>query len=138
MAEDLARAYNLSIEDRLAREHRLLTAGQGQVALLGIDDYDEARSYPRPGEDVTAWEVCHRMAWHMQPGEDGRGAQGCVAVAQLAGDRLDDVERLARILYDVYDRRNDSRRAVAFNSVVTAWPNIAGQASGPAQQELLI
>ena len=135
-AEDLARAYNLSIEDRLAREHRLLTAGQGQVTLLGIDDYDEARSYPRSGEDVTAWEACHRMAWHMQPGEDGRGAQGCVAVAQLAGDRLDDVERLARILYDVYDRRNDSRRAVAFNSVVTAWPNIAGQASGPAQQEL--
>jgi len=138
LAEGLARAYNLSIEDRLVREHRLLTAGQGQVALLGIDDYDEARSYPRPGEDVTAWEVCHRMAWHMQPGEDGRGAQGCVAVAQVAGDRLDDVERLARILYDVYDRRNDSRRAVAFNSVVTAWQNIAGQASGPAQQELLI
>ena len=138
LAEDLARAYNLSIEDRLAREHRLLTAGQGQVALLGIDDYDEARSYPRPGEDVTAWEACHRMAWHMQPGEDGRGAQGCAAVAQRAGDRLDDVERLARILYDVYDRRNNSRRAVAFNSVVTAWSNIAGQASGPAQQELLI
>ena len=137
-AEDLARAYNLSIEDRLAREHHLLTAGQGQVALLEIDDYDEARSYPRLREDVTAWEACHRMAWHMQPGEDGRGAQGCVAVAQLAGDRLDDVERLARILYDVYDRRNDSRRAVAFNSVVTAWPNIAGQVSGPVQQELLI
>ena len=137
-AEDLARAYNLSIDDRLAREHRLLTAGQGQVALLDIDDYDDARSYPRPGEDVTAWEACHRMAWHMQPGEDGRGAQGCVAVAQRAGDRLDDVERLARILYDVYDRRNDSRRAVAFNSVVTAWANIAGQVSGPAQQELFV
>ena len=138
LAEDLARAYNMSIEDRLAREHRLLTSGQGQVTLLGIDDYDETRSYPRAGEDVTAWEACHRMAWHMQPGEDGRGAQGCVAVAQHAGDRLDDVERLARILYDIYDRRNDSRRAVAFNSVVTAWPNIAGQVSGPAQQELFV
>ena len=138
LAEDLARAYNLSIEDRLGREHRLLTAGQGQVALLGIDDYGEARSYPRLSEDVTAWEACHRMAWHMQPGEDGRGTQGCVAVAQHAGDRLDDVERLARILYDIYDRRNDSRRAVAFNSIVTAWPNIAGQVSGPAQQELFV
>ena len=138
LAEDLARAYNLSIDDRLARDHHLLTAGQGQVTLLDIDDYDEARSYPQSGEDVTAWEACHRMAWHMQPGEDGRGAQGCVAVAMHAGDRLDDVERLARILYDVYDRRNDSRRAVAFNSVVTAWPNIAGQVSGPAQQELFV
>jgi putative DNA methylase len=136
LAEDLARAYNLSIDDRLAREHRLLTAGQGQVALLGIDDYDEARSYPQTGADVTAWEACHRMAWHMQPGEEGRGVQGCVAVAQRAGDRLDDVERLARTLYDVYDRRNDSRRAVAFNSVVTAWPNIVGSATDPAQQEL--
>ena len=78
------------------------------------------------------------MAWHMQPGEDGSGAQGCVAVAQPAGDRLDDVEGLARILYDVYDRRNDSRRAVAFNSVVTAWPNIIGQVTRPAQQELFL
>ena len=136
-AEDLARAYNLSIDDRLEREHRLLTASQGQVALLSIDHYDDQRNYPRAGEDMTAWEACHRMAWHMQPGEIGRGADGCVAVAHQAGDRLDDVERLARILYDVYDRRNDSRHAVAFNSIVTTWPDITQRASTPAQPELI-
>ena len=123
-AENLARAYDLAIDDRLERAHRLLDASQGRVLLHDIDAYDNERNYPAR-EEVTAWESCLRMAYQMQTGEDNRGVAGCVQVARRTGDRLDSVERLARILYDHHNSRNDSRRAVAFNNVVTAWPEIA-------------
>ena len=122
-AENLARAYDLTIDDRLERTHSLLDASQGRVSLHDIDTYDDERNYPAR-EEVTAWESCLRMAYQMQTGEDRRGVAGCVQVARRTGDRLDSVERLARILYDHYNSRDDSRRAVAFNNVVTAWPEI--------------
>ena len=134
-AENLARADNLSIEGRLAREHRLLTADQGRVTLLGVDAYGKERG--EPGAGMTAWEAVHRMAWHMLPGEEGGGVRGCAAVARQDGDRQDGVERLARFLYDIYDQRNDSRRAVAFNSVVTALPDIVQQAAAARQESLV-
>ena len=127
-AENLARAYDLAIDDRLERTHRLLDASQGRVSLHDIDAYDDERNYPAR-EDVTAWESCLRMAYQMQTGENRKGVAGCVQVARRTGDRLDSVERLARILYDHHNSRNDSPRAVAFNNVVTAWPEITQEMS---------
>ena len=47
------------------------------------------------------------------------------------------MERLARILYNHYDRRNDSANAVIFNSVVTEWPAITAAVDEPAQGRML-
>ena len=135
-AENLARAYGLSVDHRLEQTHRLLAASQGQVTLYDIDDYDDGRSYPAR-EPATAWECCLRMAWQMQAGDDRRGVAGCAEVARIAGDRRDSVERLARILYDIYNGRNDSPRAVAFNNVATAWPEITRAAARPPADRLL-
>ena len=135
-AETLARAYGLSVDDRLEQTHQLLDASQGQVTLYDIDNYGAERGYPAR-EPATAWECCLRMAWQMQPGDDRRGVAGCAAIARRAGDRLDSVERLARILYDIYNGRNDSPRAVAFNNVATAWPEITQTAARPAADRLL-
>ena len=135
-AENLARAYDLAIDDRLEQTHQLLNASQGQVTLYNIEAYDEERRYP-PREEVTAWESCMRMAYQMQNGEDRKGVAGCVPIAQHAGDRLDSVERLARILYDHYNSRNDSQQAVAFNNVVTAWPEIIQEMDRPVTREMI-
>ena len=135
-AENLARAYGLSVDHRLEQTHRLLAASQGQVTLYDIDDYDDGRGYPAR-EPATAWECCLRMAWQMQAGDDRRGVAGCAEVARIAGDRRDSVERLARILYDIYNGRNDSPRAVAFNNVATAWPEITRAAARPPADRLL-
>ena len=135
-AETLARAYGLSVDARLDQTHQLLAARQGQVTLYDIDNYGAERGYPAR-EPATAWECCLRMAWQMQPGDDRRGVAGCAAIARRAGDRLDSVERLARILYDIYNGRNDSPRAVAFNNVATAWPEITQAATRPAADRLL-
>ena len=137
-AENLARAYDLAIDDRLEQTHRLLEASQGRVSLHDIDAYDTERRYPSRQEEVTAWESCLRMAYQMQTGDDRKGVAGCVPVAQRAGDRLDSVERLARILYDHYNSRNDSQRSVAFNNVVTAWPEIMQAMARPTNIPLSI
>ena len=130
IAETLAVAYDMSVYDRLAQTHGLLRAGQGWVILHGLDAYDNDRPYP-DGEEVTAWESCLRMAWQMQPGDDRRGVAGCAAVARraAAAGRLDSVERLARILYDHHNTRHESQQAVAYNNVVTAWPEILREAA---------
>ncbi len=37
---------------------------------------------------------------------------------------VESVERLARILYNHYDRKGDSQNAVLFNNLVSAWQDI--------------
>lgn len=138
VAEGLARPYNLSIEDGLERRHNLLTAQDGWVELRDLDEYDEERPWPGRRTALTAWEGVHRMAWHLLPGESGQGIEGCVPAAQRAADRLDALERLARILYDIYDRQGVSAKAVAFNSVVVSWNEITRRAAEQSSEQRLL
>ena len=138
IAEGLARPYNLSIEDGLEQRHNLLTAKEGLVTLRDLEEYDEERPWPGRRAAMTAWEGVHRMAWQLLPGESGRGVEGCLAAAQRAADRLDDLERLARILYDIYDRQGVSAKAVAFNSVVVSWNEITRRAAEQSSEQRLL
>ena len=131
-AETLARTFDLSVTDGLKRRHNLLEAEMGTVTLHGIDAYGEERAYPRARTGMTAWEACLRMAWQMQTGENRRGVDGCIAVAQRASGKLEQIERLARVLYDFYDRKGDSRLAVSFNNLVVSWADIT---AGATQQQ---
>ena len=134
-AEVLAQAMNVSVEE-LRDSHRLLTASTGSVSLLPEDEYS-----PRRGarlEGVTTWEGCFRMAYHLDPSrEDGGGIDGASAVARAMGSDADSVERLARILYNHYDRRGDSRNSVMFNNLVTEWPDIITKAQAPEELRLI-
>ena len=131
----LARAKNVSV-DELRDSERLLTASGGVVKLLPVDEYGPDRS-PRLGE-MTAWEGCFRMSYHMDTNrEDGGGVEGAGAVARAMGSNAESVERLARILYNHYDRKGDSRNSVMFNNLVTEWPNIQAKAQDPEEPRLL-
>ena len=138
IAEGLARPYNLSIEDGLEQRHNLLTAKEGLVTLRDLEEYDDERPWPGRRAAMTAWEGVHRMAWQLLPGESGRGVEGCLPAAQRAADRLDDLERLARILYDIYDRQGVSAKAVAFNSVVVSWNEITRRAAEQSSEQRLL
>ncbi len=138
IAQVLALSYNLSIEDGLEQRHNLLTAKEGLVTLRDLEEYDEERPWPGRRAAMTAWEGVHRMAWQLLPGESGRGVEGCIAPAQRAADRLDDLERLARILYDIYDRQGVSAKAVAFNSVVVSWNEITRRAAEQSSEQRLL
>ena len=73
--------------------------------------------------DTTAWEGCCRMAYHLNR-EDGKGIEGAASVGREMGSNVESVERLARILYNHYDRKGDSQNAVIFNNLVTEWQRI--------------
>ena len=127
-AELLSQASNL-VMDELASDG-LLASGGGQVRLLLLDDYGQERDWPRG--DMTAWEACHRMAWHMNH-EYGRGVPGAAEVARVMDGDAEMAERLARLLYSHYDRAVDSANAVIFNNLVTAWPEILVEAQRQAE-----
>lgn len=118
-AEILSRAGNIVVEDLAAAG--ILVATAGVVRLLSLDHYPASRPLPR--EAMTAWEGCHRMAWHMNR-EEGRLVAGAAEVARAMGADAEMAERLARLLYSHYDRAGDSANAVIFNNLVTAWPAI--------------
>ena len=130
-AEVLSQAKNVSV-DGLASDG-LLRSRAGKVRLLGMEEYDHARL--RLG--MSAWEGCLRIGWHMGSGEGQGGVGAAAEVARAMGGDAESVERLARILYNHYDRRNDSRNAVMFNSVVTEWPAIMRAVDEPEQGQML-
>ena len=79
-----------------------------------------------------------RMAYHLNR-EYGEGVDGAANVArQMSGMGADveSVERLARILYNHYDRKNDSPNAVIFNNLVTSWQDILTQMQEAPSQRL--
>ncbi len=135
-AETLAKARNVSVEG-LRDNEGVLEADEGKVRLLGLDAYDGERAWPR-GE-MTAWEGCMRMMWQMQVGDDRGGVKGAAEAGRMmrdSGGSVDSVERLARILYNHYDGRGDSRNAVAFNALVTGWGDIDKAMQSPEQGRL--
>ncbi len=117
-AEVLSQALNVDVEalDALG----LLVADAGKVRLLPPERYGGDRPYP--DGRLTAWEGAQRMAMHMT--EDGGGVTGCARVALRMDGGGEPAERLARILYDYFDSKNDSPRAFAFNSVAASWQAI--------------
>ena len=86
-------------------------------------------SYPhrlrggRGGNNITAWEGCFRMAYHLNR-EHGEGIVGAARIGRQMGGSVEAVERLGRILYNHYDRNGDSQNAVIFNNLVAEWQRI--------------
>ena len=119
-AETLARAKNVAIR-KLQHSDGLLTAEEGKVQLLPLDAFSDSEQLTLG--DTTAWEGCFRMAYHLNR-EDGKGIEGAAHIGREMGSNVESVERLARILYNHYDRRGDSQNAVIFNNLVTEWQRI--------------
>ena len=133
-AEVLAQAKNVVVD--FPPLSGLLSSGGGAVKLVRMDDFAPDR--PLSG-GMTAWEGCMRMAYHFKS-EYGQTVEGAADVARdLSGldGGMDSVERLARILYDYFDRRNDSANAVAFNALATSWQDILTRMQGPRSDRLL-
>ena len=136
-ADTLATAHNVVI-DRLRDTHGLISAEGGVVQLRPLEEF--APQQPsRSGFAITAWEGCWRMAYHLgreAEGEGGGGIAGAGSVARQLGSNVERVERLARILYNYYDRRRDSGNAVLFNNLVTSWADIIDRMQTPEQRRM--
>lgn len=129
-AEVLSQAKNVSI-DRLAT-NGLVESQAGRVRLRKMGEYDR-RQLPL---QMSAWEGCLRIGWHLSGAEDARTISGAAEVVNRMGSDAHSIERLARILYNHYDRKRDSANAVLYNSIVIEWPEIMRQADEPAQGQM--
>ena len=138
-ADVLAKANIVTID---SMRGRVLTAESGNVQLLPIDAYDD--THPNAALSllqITTWEACHLMVYHLDPGnEEGRGIEGAAEVGTAmqnnsTSDPVTSVERLARILYSHYDRQADAEKAFLFNTLVTSWDAIEENMRDPQQGE---
>ena len=127
-AEGLSKAKDVDIA---ALHDRVLIASRGKVRLLRAEEYAEREN----SEEMTAWEGCLRMMWHISGVEHSGGILGCAAVARAMRDS-ESAKRLARVLYAYYEVRGDASSAAAYNNLVTEWPYISAAMGAPHQMRL--
>ncbi len=122
-AETLSKAKDVSIA---AMHNKVLLSQRGKVRLLKKEEYAEREN----SEDMTAWEGCLRMVWHLSGEEGSDGISGCAGVARAMRD-FESAKRLARVLYDYYEKRGDAESASNYNNLVTEWQYISETMGSP-------
>ncbi len=118
-AETLSKAKNTSVQGLV--EAGIVKSRSGSVRLLGRDDMPAGWD---PGEDkrLTAWEAAQHLIRTLdQAGESGAAD----LLRQLGGDYGDRSRDLAYRLYSVCERKGWASEALAYNSIVLAWPEIS-------------
>lgn len=126
-AEVLAKAKDVSLG--ALGSQGLLEARGGKVRLLPIKAFETPEKAVKDiGPDTTSWEGLMRVAFHFQFPEEGRVVEGAAEIIREMGSRADEVERLARIMFDHYDRKFEPANSRVYNHIADAWRDIREQA----------
>ncbi|MGB7413472.1 MAG: hypothetical protein WA902_04610, partial [Thermosynechococcaceae cyanobacterium] len=133
IAETLATARNVSV--RGVEEAGILEAKAGTVRLLPRTELPPDWN-PLKDNRLCAWEATQHLIQRYQ------ATGGETAPAQLlnqlnhADSSIGQIARdLAYRLYAICDRKKWTEEALAYNSLVTAWPDIVARANEIRQQE---
>ena len=124
----LATAKGVNID---TMHNKVLLKDHSKVRLLRPGEYVNREN----SEDMTAWEGCLRMVWHLSSEETSGGISGCTAVARVMRD-YESAKRLASVLYAYYERRGDAESAARYNNLVTQWQYISQSMGSPEQRQL--
>jgi putative DNA methylase len=135
-AETLSKAKNTAING--LEQAGIIVTRQGKVRLLRPSELP-ADWTPDNDKRLTVWETVHQLVRILESGGESGAA---VLMAQL-GSRADTARELAYHLYTVCERRKRAQEALAYNSLVQSWPEIArlareGGGSGQIQQPTLL
>jgi putative DNA methylase len=132
VAETLSKAKNTAVGGMV--EAGILSTKAGKVRLLRrdelADDWD-----PTQDRRVTVWEVTQ----HLIRALEQHGEMGAATPVQKLGGLGEVARDLAYRLYGICERKKWAQEAVAYNSLVIAWPEIvrlAGQSSSQVQEGL--
>lgn len=118
-ADVLARAKNVSIQGLAAKG--LLAASKGIVHLLDRDEVSAELSFASP-----MWLVTQQLTRALGDG----GITACAKLlAGPLGGKADGAKALAYRLFTIADKKNWQQEAFAYNSLVTAWPEIQSKAA---------
>ena len=121
-AETLSKAKNTSVEG--AVKAGIAGSKAGKVWLLNWEVYD-LDWIPAHDDTLTDWEV----AMHLMVRLDYSVSAAADLLRQVSGAAADRARRLVYLLYQAADQRGRTADAVAFNSLVRAWIDIARQAA---------
>ena len=125
MAETLSKAKNTSVAG--LSQAGIFSAKGGKVRLLRRDELPEDWD-PATDTRRTVWEVTQ----HLIRALETKGEGGAAALLRLAGEQGEVARDLAYRLYTTCERKKWAQEALAYNSLVIAWPQIARLAMGTA------
>jgi len=135
VAETLSKAKNTSVQGMV--DAGVAIARAGKVRLLRRGELPEEWNAADDGR-LIAWEMTQHLVWALDRGGEAAAAVLLHAAPGLAGQARD----LAYRLYVTCERKKWASEALAYNSLVIAWPEIArlaaqrGEDGGPVQQGL--
>ncbi|RYL92592.1 DUF1156 domain-containing protein [Sporolactobacillus sp. THM19-2] len=126
-AEVLANAKNVSI-NQIERE-KILQADKGVVRLLTREELPE--DVKKDGSLI--WLLAQQLTRAMETGKGNQEAARIVA--QVADTNVEDARALVYRLFTIAERKKWTKEAFAFNSLVTAWPDIQNKAAELRRQD---
>lgn len=137
VAETLSRAKNTAINGLV--EAGVVHSRGGKVRLLDRTEL-EVTWDPSTDKRLTVWEITqHLIARHQTDGEE----VAADLLRQVGGGLADAARELAYRLFAICERKGWAQEALAYNALVSAWPEItrlAAQspaAGGPGEQETM-
>lgn len=135
LAETLSKAKNTAVNGLVAAG--IVESRGGKVRLL---DRSELPAHWEPTKDkrLTVWEVCQNLIRCLDVGGEREAAHQL----RMIGGLGDAARELAYRLYSTCERKRWAKEAIAYNSLVVAWPEISRLATGgslttPEQETLL-
>ncbi|MEI7643038.1 MAG: DUF1156 domain-containing protein [Chloroflexales bacterium] len=137
VAETLSKAKNTSVQGMV--DAGVALARAGKVRLLRRNELPEGW-LPTTDGRLTAWEMTQHLVWALDQG----GEQAAAVLLQAAPGLADAARDLAYRLYSTCERKKWAQEALAYNSLVIAWPEIArlavehGVGGGPVQGRMEI
>lgn len=134
VAETLCTAKNTSVSGMV--EAGILSAKGGKVRLLTPAelpaDWDPARDVR-----LTIWEIVHQLIRALGSGET-QAAQVLAAVRAVSAEKAEAARDLAYRLFTLSERRKRAQDALAYNALVTSWPEIARLAQSIKQEPMQV
>ncbi|NOK58908.1 MAG: DUF1156 domain-containing protein [Chloroflexi bacterium AL-W] len=126
VAETLSKAKNTSVAGMVAAG--IIEARAGKVRLLRRDELPTDWC-PTTDTRSTIWEATQQLVHAL----DQRGEHGAAALLGPLNGESEAVRDLAYRLYTTCERKKWAQEALAYNSLVIAWPSIARLAHTPSE-----
>lgn len=130
VAETLSKAKNVSIQ--VLVNTGWLEAKMGKVRLLSRQELS-SDWHPEQTERITVWEAMQRMIYALIE----QGEVQAAAILRATGERGEMARDLAYRLYTVCERKGWTQEALAYNGLVTSWPQISQLARREAPDQSL-
>jgi putative DNA methylase len=116
-AETLSKAKNTSVSGMV--EAGILEAKAGKVRLLKREDL-KADWKPESDTRMPVWEITQYLIHTL----DQDGETGAAELLAKLGNKANLARDLAYRLYSLCDRKGWTQEGIAYNSLVTSWPEI--------------